>query len=53
MNYNINLDVILDSKSVLNIEVSYYFYSIDPPRFDAQHHKKVIAHFSFFFCADK
>ena len=53
MNYNINLDTTLDSKSVPNIEVPSYSYSIDPLRFDAQHPKKVIAHFFFFLCADK
>ena len=30
-----------------NIEVACYFCSIDPPSFDAQHHKKVIAPFFF------
>ena len=52
MNYNINLDVTLDSKSVPNIEVACYS-SIDPLRFDVQHHKKVIAYFLFFFLVDK
>jgi len=49
MNYNTNLDITLDLKSVPNIEVVCYSCSIDPPKFDAQHHKKVIAHFLFFF----
>jgi len=30
----------MDSKSVPNIEVACYSCSIDPPRFDAQHHKR-------------
>ena len=53
MNYNINLDITLDSKSVPNIEVVCYPCSINPPRFDIQHHKNVIAYFLFFFRADK
>jgi len=52
MNYSINLNITLDSKGVLNIEVACYSCSIDPLRFDA-HHKKMIAHFSFFFHVDK
>ena len=52
MNYNINLDITLNSKRVPNIEVACYTYSIDSLRFDAQHHKKVIAYFSFFLRAD-
>jgi len=53
MNYNINLDITLDPKSVPNIEVACNSYSINPPRFDAQDHKKVIAIFFFFLHADK